>query len=201
MAEATGPPATRRPGQDDDARLVAAAREGDVEAFGALVQRYQGVALKAAAYHGAGAEAEDVVQDAFISAWRALPRFVEGRPLRPWIVKIVATAAHDRRRTGARRRGILHKFARSIAAADAASSDEHVEHIEIRTMLIEALDRLPTQQRTVVVYRYLLQLSEQETADALGWPNGTVKSRLARALHRLRDDSALDSLLDGDGRA
>jgi RNA polymerase sigma factor (sigma-70 family) len=200
VADAADPVAPRRPGHSE-AALITAARSGDVEAFGILVRRYQGIALKAATYHGAGSEAEDVVQDAFISAWRALPRFVEDRPLRPWIVKIVATEVRDRRRTGARRQGILHKFARGIAGADAASSAELIEHTEARVLLISALDRLPSNQRIVVVYRYLLELSERETADALGWPRGSVKSRLARALSRLRDDPTLDGLLDGDGHA
>ena len=67
---------------------------------------------------------------------------------------------------------------------------------ETRRLLVAAIERLPERQQLVVAYRYLLQLSEAETATALGWPAGTVKSRLSRALDRLGQDPTLTNLLD-----
>jgi RNA polymerase sigma factor (sigma-70 family) len=91
----------------DDAELAVLARDGDVRAYEELVTRHQDVAYRVAwlVARGAG-EAEDAVQEAFIKAYRALPRFRPGAPFRPWLLRIVANEARNRARSSRRREGL-----------------------------------------------------------------------------------------------
>ena len=133
------------------------------------------------------AEAEDAVQEAFVKAYRALRRFREGAAFRPWLLAIVANEARNRRRSVARADRLTLRVAEVRPSGDAAPSPEAAALLgEERTLLVEALNTLRDEDRLVVGYRYLLGLSEAETAEALGVPKGTVKSRLARSLGRLR---------------
>jgi RNA polymerase sigma-70 factor (ECF subfamily) len=183
------------PADDTDQSLVARAKAGDVEAYGCLVARYQRVVLRAAVALGAGDAAEDAAQDAFVSAWQALDRFDEARPFRPWIVAIVANAVRHRQRSRRRGQAVVDTVAAQPQPV-VRGGDEAAVADEERRLLLAAVRRLPERQRLVVTYRYLLQLSEAETAAALGWPAGTVKSRLSRGLHSLRADPTLTDLLD-----
>ena len=124
------------------------------------------------------AEAEDATQDALVKAWRALHRFRAGEPFRPWLLSIVANEARNRRRSAGRRARLVLRAAAEPAAADG---------LDERGAVLDALARLPDDARTVLACRYLLGLSEQETAAALDIATGTVKSRTARALDRLRE--------------
>jgi RNA polymerase sigma-70 factor (ECF subfamily) len=128
---------------------------------------------------GSAAEAEDAAQDGLLKAWRALPRFRVGDPFRPWLLRIVANEARNRRRSAGRRMRLVLRAAAAPAAAGADPVD--------RRALLDALERLPDDARTVVACRFLLGLSERETAAALDVAPGTVKSRTARALDRLRE--------------
>jgi RNA polymerase sigma factor (sigma-70 family) len=183
------------PADDTDQRLIARAKAGDVEAYGCLVARYQGVVLRAAVALGAGDGAEDAAQDAFVSAWKALDRFDEGRPFRPWVVAITANAVRHRHRGWRRGQAVLDTVAAQPQPV-VLGGDQAAVAGEERRLLLAAVRRLPERQQLVVTYRYLLQLSEAETVEVLGWPPGTVKSRLARALERLRADPTLTDLLD-----
>ena len=177
----------------EDAELTARARDGDVGAYEELVTRYQGIALRVAwlVVHNRG-DAEDAVQDAFVKAYYALPRFRPGAPFRPWILRIVANEARNRGRSGRRREGLVLRAA-AIGTRDPVRSPE-VEVItrEDAESLTAALNRLPERDRLVVAYRYLLEMSEAETAAALDVRPGTVKSRLSRALARLRTELSDD---------
>jgi RNA polymerase sigma-70 factor (ECF subfamily) len=184
--------------EESDADLLGRARAGDLEAYGRLVARYQTIVLRAALFAGAGDAAEDAAQDAFVSAWQALPRFVDGAGFRPWIVAIVTNGVRNRHRSRRRREAILERYwggRPDLAGDDGAAA---AVAADTRRLLVSAIARLPARYQTVVAYRYLLQLSEAETAAALGWPAGTVKSRLSRAMARLRDDRSLDGLLGGE---
>jgi len=169
-----------------DETLVARALAGDVEAFGVLVGRYQQAALRTAfAVGGSESEAEDVTQEAFVKAFRALPGFREGAPLRPWLMRIVANEARNRLRSGGRRQRLTTRAAAmtplvSGSAEDAALGSVSASHLRA------ALARLSDRDRTVIGLRYFAGLSEAETAQALEVPSGTVKSRLSRALDHLR---------------
>jgi RNA polymerase sigma factor (sigma-70 family) len=172
----------------DDAELADRARRGDEEAYAELVQRHADIAFRTAwAICGSAAEAEEAAQDGFLAAYRALPRFRPGAPLRPWLLRIVANAARNRRRSAGRRAEAGLRLAGSLRTADADPSPERVaEAAEERAALLRAVATLDVRGRDVVACRYFLQLSVAETAAVLGWREGTVKSRLARSLARLR---------------
>lgn len=136
---------------------------------------------------GSAADAEDAAQEGFMAAWRALPRFRPGAPLRPWLLRIVANAARNRRRGAGRRQGLTLQLADNLRAGGAAPSPEaEVEATEERAALLRALSSLREEDRLVVVCRFLLELDVAETAAVAGCAEGTVKSRLSRALPRLR---------------
>ena len=173
----------------DDADLVERARRGDVAAYGALVRLHQRDAVRLAwLVGGDGGEADDVVQEAFVKAWSALGRsFRPGSPFRPWLLRIVANEARNRRRSSGRRAALAVRAAAAVPARVASPEDQVVVAGE-RSAVAAALDRLPEHERLVLACRYLLDLSEAETAVALDCPPGTVKSRTSRGLARLRAD-------------
>jgi RNA polymerase sigma-70 factor (ECF subfamily) len=169
---------------DDEA--IERAVAGDHAAFGALVERYQEVAFRAAyLIVRDAASAEDVAQDAFIRAYRALRSFRRGEPFRPWLLRIVTNAAINEVRARQRRTGLLGRVAASTPATvdppDVALGDEHA------SMLARAINELPPDDRVVLHLRYFLELPEREIATAIGKAPGTVKSRLHRAGKRLRE--------------
>jgi len=172
----------------DDPELVALARKGDVDAYERLVRKYQDVAWRTAyLITGSSAEAEDAAQEAMVKAYAALPRFRADAPFRPWLLAIVANEARNRRRADGRRARLALKVAVQPSAADPGRSPEAAAELaEQRTRLVEAVGALRDRDRDVVALRYLLGLSEAEVAAVLGWPRGTVKSTLSRALVRLR---------------
>jgi len=171
----------------EEPELVRRAQRGDERAFAELMRMHQEIAFRVA-YLVAGGEAEEAVQDGFLKAWRALRRFRAGAPFRPWLLRIVANEARNRRRASGRRTALALRAAGEGVSGDAASSPETVVLAdEERTRLLAALERLPDDARLVLGCRYLLDLSEAETAAALGVRRGTVKSRTSRALERLRE--------------
>jgi RNA polymerase sigma-70 factor (ECF subfamily) len=172
----------------EDAELIARARDGDVAAYEDLVRRYQDVALRTAHLVCPEADADDAVQDAFLKAHAALPRFREGSPFRPWLLRIVTNEARNRRRSAGRRRGLALRAAEvDPPSVEAPGPERIVIAAEARTELLAALGTLRDDDREVLGARFFLELSEAETADALGLPRGTVKSRTSRALGRLRE--------------
>ena len=174
----------------DDVALAGRARAGDERAFEDLVRRYQGVAFRTAyLLTGSSADAEDAAQAAFVKAWRALPRFRAGAPFKPWLLRIVANEAHNRRRTAGRVEGLRLRAAAAASSGDAAPSPEEAAlGGERRRDLLAAVGRLDVRDREIVTCRYFLELSEEETATVLAIRRGTVKSRTARALARLREE-------------
>ncbi len=137
---------------------------------------------------GNAADAEEAAQDGFIKAYRALARFRSGEPWRPWLLRIVANEAKNRRRSAGRRATLALRAAEESRPGDAVPSPEAaVLSAERHEVLVQALNGLREEERLVVSYRYLLGFSEEETASALGVRKGTVKSRLSRALGHLRE--------------
>ena len=173
----------------DEAELIERSRHGDVAAYGDLVRRFQEVAVRTAYLACRDAsDAEDAVQEAFVKAYGALGSFRAGAPFRPWLLRIVANEARNRRRSAGRRAGLVLRVAEDRPLDEAAPSPEAaVLESETRTALLAAVDALRVEDRLVVGCRYFLGLSEAETAETLGLPRGTVKSRMSRALGRLRD--------------
>ena len=173
----------------EEPELVVRAMDGDTHAYEELVRMHQQVAMRTAWLVTRNtAEAEDAVQEAFVKAYRALRRFREGAAFRPWLLAIVTNEARNRRRSVARADRLTLRVAEVRPSGDAAPSPEAAAlRQEERDVLVQALNAMRDEDRLVVGYRYLLGLSEAETAEALGVPKGTVKSRLARSLGRLRE--------------
>ena len=172
-----------------DGELVERARRGEHDAYAELVRRYSPIAHRTAALIAGPVDAEDAVQDAFIRAFYALTRFRQDSPFKPWLLAIVANAARNKLRSSGQQPRLRDRLAvdRALGPVHAGPSAEAAAlDADERRSLADAVDRLPVNARLVVTCRYLLELSEAETAQVLGWPVGTVKSRLSRALDGLR---------------
>ena len=175
----------QQPGEET---LVERARRGDLAAFESLVHAYESLVFRVAfVIAGDATDAEEAAQDAFVKAHRALGRFRPGEPFRPWLLTIVANEARNRRRARGRRAGLA---LRAAAEPEAAGEDPEAAALatERRERLLRAIERLRNDDRDVLACRYFLELSEEETAAALGIARGTVKSRTHRALARLEEE-------------
>ncbi len=171
----------------DERELVARAQRGDADAYEELVRAYQGIAFRTAyVLAGSAADAEEAAQDGFVKAYRALWRFRAGAPFKPWLLRIVANEARNRRRSSGRRTALALRAAQVPSGEAAPSPEAALLDAERRDQLTAALERLSESDREAIACRYFLDLSEAETAAALGVRRGTVKSRLSRALERLR---------------
>ena len=165
-----------------EAALVRAAQRGSEDAVAELFARHWSACHRAAVLiTGDRAAAEDIAQEAFLAALRALDRFDRRRPLRPWLHRIVVNRAIDHARARALRAEVAAEAggepeAPAVATGDALDGD-----------LAAALLRLPVEQRAVVVLRHLLERTPGEIADLLELPRGTVNSRLRRGLDALRE--------------
>jgi RNA polymerase sigma factor (sigma-70 family) len=183
---------------DNEAALVARAQRGDAVAYGSLVRAHEDIAFRVACLAGgSAADAEEAAQEGFVKAWRALPRFRPGAPFRPWLLAIVANEARNRRRAAGRRAGLALRAAEQAqrAGATSGSSPETLVLASARRdALLAALAALDERDRSVLTCRYLLELSEEETAAALGCRRGTVKSRTSRALERLRAHAGVEEV-------
>lgn len=175
-----------------ETQLIQRAQAGDVMAYGDLVTMHQAAAFRVAyLVLGSAADAEDSAQEAFVKAYLALGRFRAGEPFRPWLLTVVGNEARNRRRARGRREGALARAMAALGGPEAAvtaSTEAGLLAGETLAEVRTALLRLGEEERRVVACRYLLELSEAETAAALGIPAGTVKSRLHRGLRRLRTE-------------
>ena len=171
----------------EDAEAVARACDGDLDAYCVLVARYTLRAHRAAFLLGAGEESDDVVQEAFVKAFRHLSRFRVGEPFGPWLLRIVANETKNLSRSRRRRAALALRLCAAESPSQAADGPvDEVLATERRARLLAVVSELPDRERKVLVCRYFLDLSEAETAQVLGWPIGSVKSRTSRALNRLR---------------
>jgi RNA polymerase sigma factor (sigma-70 family) len=174
----------------DETELVERARRGDLRAWETIVRTHQGIAFRTAyVLTGSAADAEEAAQDGFVKAYRALGRFRRGSPFRPWLLRIVANEARNRRRSAARRERLTLRAAAEARPGDAVPSPEAaLLSRESHGQLLAAMERLSDEHRDAIACRYFLDLSEDEMAAALRVRRGTVKSRLSRALERLREE-------------
>lgn len=178
-------------GRPPELELVVRAKGGDADAYESLLRLHEHVAFRTAyAILGSAADAEEVAQDAFVKAYRALPRFRTGSPFRPWLLRIVGNEARNRRRALGRRTRATERAAfEQAASGDAAPSPEAgVLAGEQREELFAAIARLGDDERVAIVARYILDLTDEETAAALGVRRGAVRMRVYRALNRLREE-------------
>jgi RNA polymerase sigma-70 factor (ECF subfamily) len=172
---------------EDEPGLLARAKGGDLSAFEEIVRRYQrrvyGVALRVVRRHDV---ADDVVQEAFMRAHRALASFDLERPFGPWICRIAANLAVNHVRSPeAREEGLPEDHGERVA--ESGDPLDGVLDREALDVLAGALARLPAEQRAVFVLRAMEEMSYKEIAEALGLSMGTVMSRLFRARQRLAE--------------
>jgi RNA polymerase sigma-70 factor, ECF subfamily len=181
-------PLTRHSGLGE-AALIRAAQRGSEEAVERLFERHWTAAYRTALMvTGDRAAAEDIAQEAFLAAVRALPRFDLRRPIEPWLHRIVVNRAIDFSRARALRREVG-----PCAAPDTPAPDSDTQS-GLGEGVAEALARLAPEQRAVIVLRYLLDLTPGEIAAALDLPRGTVNSCLRRGL------DAMGVLIEGKRR-
>lgn len=169
-----------------EADLIARARQGDDEAWEDLMRLHQeGVFRLAYLLLGDADEADDVAQEAFLRAYRALDRFDLERPLRPWLLSIAANLARNQRRSVGRYVAALQRFFHAEPPEGASIEERSAQRLEA-VSLWQAVQRLNPSDQQIVYLRYFLEMSVEETAESIGVAEGTVKSRLHRALERLR---------------
>ncbi len=173
---------------------VLAARQGDQAAWTAVVRQHQTAVFRLAyLLMGDADEAEDVAQEVFVRAFYALDRFDATRPLRPWLLQIAKNLARNRQRSVRRYLAALQRWwqtapmgggASGPAAHRAPAVEQTVE--QEAQALWQAVQHLSLSDQEVIYLRYFLEMSVADAATALGIAEGTVKSRLSRALVRLR---------------
>ena len=162
-----------------DAPLVQAARAGDQAAFGRLVGRHQ-QGLRAFLRRSCGPEADDVAQDAFVTAWSSLPRLRTDEGFRPWLYGIAWRKALTRRRGSARAARRDGEWLETRDGEGASGLDP-----ADRMALEAAMAQLPDDQRAAVALCLAEGWSHGEAAEALGLPLGTIKSHVARGRDKL----------------
>jgi RNA polymerase sigma-70 factor (ECF subfamily) len=168
--------------------LITQARQGNAGAWEILVGQHQEAVFRLAyLLLGDADEAKDVAQESFLRAFRYLHRFDLARPIRPWLLSFAANLARNRRRALGRYWGALQRlFWAAPELATSTPSDEQAPSGDAQA-LWQAVQRLNQTDQEIIYLRYFLELSVIETAEAAGIAPGTVKSRLNRALHRLRE--------------
>ncbi len=169
------------PGRDDRVRLRRA-RDGSRDDLEALFRSHWKLAHRAAyLVVGDAAAAEDIAQEAFVAAIRALDRFDRRRPFAPWLHRIVVNRAIDWARARGLRAEVGDGPLEAVPAAPASPGDAYSQP------LADALRALAPEQRAVIVLRYLLEYTPGEIAELLELPRGTVNSRLRRGLDQLAE--------------
>src|SRR6266540_5154774 len=188
----------------EDAELVERAKTGDQDAYAELVTRYQAIAARTAyVITGTSADAEEAAQEAFVKAYYALGRFREGAPFRPWLLRIVANEAINRRKATGRRPTVGLSVVEDRASSDTALSPEASALArERREVVLAALRRMREDDRLVIAYRYFfdlpvanepmrdneLEAALEEIGERLAYPRPTRMGDAVRA--RLREPRA-----------
>ena len=176
--------------ETDETEVIARAKCGDQDAFRQLWETHHAVAMAAAlrlCHHRA--LAEEITQGAFLLAWRGLSGFQQGCPFRPWLLRILyrhALNVMEKQRLHLRPITLTNFVEFETAQGASLEQSDMQEQVAQREEIRRALANLNAEQRRVIALRYGADLTESEIANVLGWPIGTVKSRLNRARERLR---------------
>lgn len=170
----------------DETSWIEAAQKGDEAAWETLVRAYQEPVFRLGYLMlGDPDEAADAAQETFIRAYRALSRFDRARPLRPWLLQIVANLARNRRRSLGRYWAALQRRFEKDPPRDRDVESRAGVRMQAQR-LWQAVCCLREEDQQMIYLRYFLDLPVQEAAAAAGVAEGTVKSRTSRALTRLR---------------
>lgn len=179
----------------EEKNLICRAARGDAEAFRQLVEAYQTPAYRLAARMCGPDSAEDVTQEAFLAAWRALPEFRGDCRFSTWLYRLVSNAAID-----CLRREKKHRDTGDVDDLElpdgGPSPQEQAERSDTRDAVRRALDRLSPEHRQVLLLRFMQELDYGEIARALNVSEGTVKSRINRAKSKLREVLAAGNFFD-----
>jgi RNA polymerase sigma-70 factor (ECF subfamily) len=173
----------------EENEVIRRAQAGDWAAWEPVVREHQEAVFRLA-YLILGErfepeEAEDIAQETFIRAYRALARFDHTRPLRPWLLSIAANLARNRRRSAGRYLSALSRLLHADSLSTASLEEHAAQRLEAQS-LWQAVQRLDPEAQQVIYLRFFLDLPVNETAETLGVASGTIKSRLHRALGKLR---------------
>ncbi len=177
---------------DDDA-LVMISLDGRLDAFNILVLRYQGRVRATCRGIVGRADADDLMQEAFVKAWDRLSTYKQQGKFPAWLGVIARRTCFDHLRQRQRRPSTSLDDLTDLLGdqftpeAPGPSLDEHVLNLELSATLRAALDALPIDQRRAVFYRDVMDMDYREIADASGWSMGTVKSRISRGRSAMRD--------------
>lgn len=173
--------------EPDERTAIARARNGEVGGYEYLLARHTAIAHRTAVLLGAGDEADDVVQEAFVKAFQRLGGYRGDSGFRRWLLAIVGNETRNLHRSRRRRDGlVLRAVAGGGPGPAPVDPSDSAEASERRQQLVAALRRLDPRESDVLTCRYLLDLSESETAATLDLSKGTVKSRAFRGLAKLR---------------
>jgi RNA polymerase sigma-70 factor (ECF subfamily) len=185
----------------DESALINTARQGDLEAFNSLVLEYQDLVFQRALWIlGEAQSADDAAQEAFIKAYQNLSHFRSGS-FRAWLLRIVTNTCYDELRRRKRSRMVSLSYTDSdgqesdlldVLIDPTLSPEKAIEQVELHTDLFAQVNQLPEEFRETLLMVDMLELTYEEAASALGVPLGTVKSRLARARLRLREQIESD---------
>lgn len=171
----------------DDRQLIHRMQQGDVEALGVLYDRYRSLVFRTAlAITRDGDAAEDILQDSFLRLYTHAGRINPRLPVTPWLYRITVNLSYSWCTRRARWRAPLEEVIDRLLGPIWRAPELRVEHRDELRRLQAGLDRLPVNQRIVIVLHYLNDLSLQEIADILECPVGTVKSRLFYGRENLR---------------
>jgi RNA polymerase sigma-70 factor, ECF subfamily len=152
-----------------DFELVERARRGEADAYGELVRLHRDAAFRTAyLITGSAADAEESAQDGFVKAYRALGTFRAGAPFRPWLLRIVANDARNRRRARGRREAVALRL-----VSEAEHAHEEPVRTDERADLLRALAALRREEQLAIVAKYLIGLTDEESATALDASAGT----------------------------
>jgi RNA polymerase sigma-70 factor (ECF subfamily) len=180
----------------EEAAIFSRCQAGDQDAFGVLVDRHKGVLFGTAYLMTRDRDrAEDAVQAALIQMWRHLPSLHLRGNLKTWLVRIVVNEVLQQRRRKRAPTLTLEQVPEPPANSDGA--DTTLTRDEMLRSLKRAMDTLPSDQRQTVVLRYFSDLTVPEIAATMGCREGTIKSRLSRALDRLGRILVSDETWDG----
>ena len=191
---------------DGDDKLVKRAKKGDSRAFDLLVLKYQGrVAQLVSRYLNNAAEVEDVTQEAFIKAYRALPNFRGDSAFYTWLYRIAVNTAKNHLFSKGKRPITLSELSKNedsesydvIDAVSNESPEGNLAGLQIAEAVNNAVSKLPEELSTAVILREMDGLSYEEIADVMNCPIGTVRSRIFRAREAIAQE--LRPLLNTQG--